>query len=244
MLLVVAVVVFLVDVRVQDQQIRTQLTSVASTADDASDPPPGMIVVLRTQSGMAAASRDGVPTADLLGRPHGFFDTRIDDVHYRGVVIGRQEGTVVALLDLQPFETGRSRLLLSLSIAELTGILASFGVVILLTRRSIRPLTRALALQRRFVADASHELRAPLTVLHTRIQLLSRRVGDGDAHKVKEQVDALMADTRALGEVIEDLLASAAMTTQTVPATESTCLRSPAPSSTARPRTPQRQGFA
>jgi signal transduction histidine kinase len=82
---------------------------------------------------------------------------------------------------------GRSRLLLSLGIAELTGILASAAVVILLTRRSIRPLTQALALQRRFVADASHELRAPLTVLHTRIQLLSRRFDDGDAHEAKER---------------------------------------------------------
>ena len=44
------------------------------------------------------------------------------------------------------------------------------------SRRSIRPLVKALALQRRFVADASHELRAPLTVLHTRAQLVARRL--------------------------------------------------------------------
>ncbi len=75
---------------------------------------------------------------------------------------------MVALIDLRPYEASRSRLLLSLAIAELAGIAVSVAVVVLLTRRSIRPLTEALALQRRFVADASHELRAPLTVLHTR----------------------------------------------------------------------------
>ena len=101
--------------------------------------------------------------------------------------------------------------------AELAGILASIAVVILLTRRSIRPLTEALALQRRFVADASHELRAPLTVLHTRIQLLGRRFDDGDAQQTKEQIDALASDTRVLGEVIEDLLASASMTSDSAP---------------------------
>jgi signal transduction histidine kinase len=90
-------------------------------------------------------------------------------------------------------------------------------VVTLLTRRSIRPLAEALALQRRFVADASHELRAPLTVLHTRIQLLARRFDDGDAKQTKEQIDALASDTRALGEVIEDLLASASMTSDNAP---------------------------
>jgi signal transduction histidine kinase len=74
-----------------------------------------------------------------------------------------------------------------------------------------------LALQRRFVADASHELRAPLTVLHTRVQMLARRFDDGDAHAAKDQIDALAADTRALGAVIEDLLASASMTVDGAP---------------------------
>jgi signal transduction histidine kinase len=124
---------------------------------------------------------------------------------------------VVALLALDSYQAGRRRLLLALGTAELAGILASIGVVILLTRRSLRPLTEALALQRRFVADASHELRAPLTVLHTRIQLLGRRFDDGDAHQAKEQIEALAADTRVLGEVIEDLLASASMAGNGVP---------------------------
>jgi signal transduction histidine kinase len=216
-LLVVGAVIFLVDVRVQEQQINSQLTSVASTADDATDPPPGMILLLRGRSGKVAASTDGLPTSDLLARPIGFFDTRIDGEHYRAVVVDKPEGRVVALLGLEPYEAGRSRLLLSLGVAEVAGILASFAVVILLTRRSIRPLAQALELQRRFVADASHELRAPLTVLHTRIQLLARRFDDGDAHQAKEQIDALVADTRSLGEVIEDLLASASMTAGTAP---------------------------
>jgi signal transduction histidine kinase len=124
---------------------------------------------------------------------------------------------VVVLLDLSSYEGGRSRLLLSLAIAELAGIAASVAVVILLTRRSIRPLSEALALQRRFVADASHELRAPLTVLHTRVQMLARRFDDGDAHAAKDQIDALASDTRALGAVIEDLLASASMTVDGAP---------------------------
>jgi signal transduction histidine kinase len=216
-LLVVGAVVFFVDIRVQEQQIRSQLSSVASTADDVTDPPPGMILVLRDRAGTVTASADRVPTTELLARPAGFSDARIDGARYRAVVVDKPEGRVVALLDFGVYEVGRSRLLLSLGIAELAGILASVAVVILLTRRSIRPLAAALALQRRFVADASHELRAPLTVLHTRIQILARRFDDGDAQQVKEQIDALASDTRGLGEVIEDLLASASMTAGDTP---------------------------
>ncbi|KAA0083580.1 sensor histidine kinase [Mycolicibacterium sp. P9-64] len=216
-LLVVGAVVFLVDVRVQNQQIADQLTSVASTADDATDPPPGMQLVLRDLTGRVQTSAADLPTADLLAHPVGFSDTRIDDREIRILVADKPQGRVVALLELSSYEEGQRRLLLSLGAAELAGILVAIAVVVLLTRRSIRPLTEALALQRRFVADASHELRAPLTVLHTRIQLLARRFEDGDAHHAKEQIDALASDTRVLGEVIEDLLASATMAGGGVP---------------------------
>jgi signal transduction histidine kinase len=216
-LLVVGAVVYFVDIRVQEQQIRSQLSSVALSADDVTDPPPGMILVLRDLAGNVQASAGGIPTAELLARPPGFSEVHIDGAPYRAVVIDKPQGRVVALLDLGPHKAGRSRMLLSLGIAELAGIVASIAVVTLLTRRSIRPLAEALALQRRFVADASHELRAPLTVLHTRIQLLARRFDDGDARQAKEQIDALASDTRALGEVIEDLLASASMTSDNAP---------------------------
>jgi signal transduction histidine kinase len=216
-LLVVGAVIFVVDVQVQKRQIADQLTSVAAMADDATDPPPGIQLVLRDLAGKVTASADGLPTAELLGRPAGFSDVRIGGAPHRVLVADKPQGRVVALLALDFYQAGRRRLLLALGTAELAGILASIGVVILLTRRSLRPLTEALALQRRFVADASHELRAPLTVLHTRIQLLGRRFDDGDAHQAKEQIEALAADTRVLGEVIEDLLASASMAGNGVP---------------------------
>ena len=69
-------------------------------------------------------------------------------------------------------------------------------------------MTQALALQRRFVADASHELRTPLTIVHTRAQLLRSRLRVED-HVGATDPDQLVADTRALGEVVEDLLLSA-----------------------------------
>lgn len=216
-LLVVGAAVFFVDAHVQNQQITSALNSVASVADDATDPPPGTMLVLRDRTGKVVASSDGLPVAELMARLAGFFDTEIDGTHYRGLIADKPQGRVVVLLDLRPYEAGRSRLLLSLMIAELVGIAASVAVVVLLTRRSIRPLTQALALQRRFVADASHELRAPLTVLHTRVQMLARRFDNGDAHAAKDQIDALALDTRALAEVIEDLLASASMTVQGAP---------------------------
>ena len=210
-LLLVGTVAYVLDVHAQAQDIAGQLSAVAARTDDVTDPPPGIALAIRAPSGAVAVS-DRAPAATtrlLTGQP-GFFDVRSHNVEYRALVADRGGGRVAALLDVTPWETGRQRLLLALVVAEVAGVAGAAAVV--LSRRSIRPLGRALALQRRFVADASHELRAPLTVLHTRAQLLARRAESHDVDPgLREQLNGLVTDTRALGDVVEDLLLSASL---------------------------------
>lgn len=211
-LLVVGLAFYLVDDHVQQQQIASQLSAVASAVDDVNDPPPGMALAIRTTKGSVAVSAHApASAATLLDGPLGYTDLHDGDVEYRGLVTDNASGRVVALLDLGPFDTGRHRLLLALAFAKVVGIATSAGVVLLLSRRSIQPLARALELQRRFVADASHELRAPLTVLHTRVQLLARRADRYTPGELRCHLDGVVAETRALGEVVEELLLSASL---------------------------------
>ncbi|MGZ4561385.1 MAG: sensor histidine kinase [Mycobacteriaceae bacterium] len=212
-LALVGAVAYFLDGQAQDREISSQLSAVVASADDVTDAPPGIALAIRAPSGAVAVS-DRAPevTRRLLDGSAGYSDVHARGVEYRALVADRAGHRVAALLDLTPWRTGRQRLLLALVMAEVAGAAGAAGVVVMLSRRSIRPLATALALQRRFVADASHELRAPLTVLHTRAQLLARRADKQDVDEgLRGQLHGLVADTRALGDVVEDLLIAASL---------------------------------
>ena len=115
------------------------------------------------------------------------------------------------MLDEAPAEAQRAGLLRALCGAGLVGIVLTAAVGAVLGRRAVRPLETALAVQRRFVADAGHELRTPLTLLSTRAQMLRRKLPRHDAadDPLAPEVDAVVADARRLGALLDDLLLAA-----------------------------------
>lgn len=78
---------------------------------------------------------------------------------------------------------------------------------LIITRRAVQPLGRALKMQRAFVQDASHELRTPLAVLDARLQILQRTLPPDDPSS--SVVAELRTDTRALIDIVNDLLLAA-----------------------------------
>ncbi|WP_288024865.1 HAMP domain-containing sensor histidine kinase [Arthrobacter sp.] len=98
-------------------------------------------------------------------------------------------------------------MLKAMAIAGLAGILAAGAIGWLSARSAIRPLGRALELQRRFVQDASHELRTPLAILDARVQLAQHKVADGsEAAGLLAQV---RRDTAGLTATVQELLLAA-----------------------------------
>jgi signal transduction histidine kinase len=207
-LLLVGAVLYGADAHIQGRQIDDQLSQAAANVDDANDPAPGMAIAIDEQDGRISVSPHApAPTATVVTGPTGFRDVQAGGVDYRALVVDQSGKKIAVLSDLTPWEEGREQLLLALLVAELAGLAAAAGVAVVLSRRAIRPLAAALALERRFVADASHELRAPLTVLHTRAQLLARRSDLDEA--LSTQLRGLVADTRALADIVGDLLLAA-----------------------------------
>ncbi|MCX4092483.1 sensor histidine kinase [Nocardia sp. alder85J] len=211
-LLVAGAVLLVVETRTGNQQMDTQLAQVAAQVDDADDPPPGMAIgIVRVGRDSSVSDNAPAPTATLLAGPVGYSSVRSGGIEYRALVVERADRRVVVLVDTRPWEQRRHHVLVALLVTELAGLAAAAGAAVSLSRRAIRPMLEALAVQRDFVADASHELRAPLTVLHTRTQLLARRAAREHLEPAwRDQLDGLVADTRALADIVDDLLLAAA----------------------------------
>jgi len=196
-----------------------RVLSDASTVDSVHDAPRNLLVTVMTPMGRESSPRlpDGLPDEQALrqvARNGGSLTETITAGGQRYLTeTNLRRGRVVQIsygLGEQEEELGR--LVIALLLSGIIAVIAAAAIGLMLARRSLRPMAEALALQRRFVADAGHELRTPLTLLSTRAQLLRRQVQRGDANSedaVRSGLDEIVDDSRALTEIVEDLLIAA-----------------------------------
>ncbi|MFC0541867.1 sensor histidine kinase [Kutzneria chonburiensis] len=193
---------------------RMVVVAAANNADDVIDPPAGMWLAMRDSHGALRVTKGmpaGLPDLSALDSHSPADDTVVELPHGHFLVHTAQppDGKIVqAVLNLEPWEAQRNRLLLGLLAAALVGLAFAAVVGVLLARRALTPLQRTLRLQRQFVADASHELRTPLTLLHTRAQLLNRALRDAP-DELRDEAAGVVRDSSRLTELVEDLLLAA-----------------------------------
>jgi signal transduction histidine kinase len=145
------------------------------------------------------------PADTAGGHPH---ESTVGSREYLVDTARSTDTTVQVAYDLTVQEQERHRLYDALALACVFGLAVAAGTGALIARRAIQPLGVAVARQLRFVADASHELRTPITQLHTRAQLLARSLAGQDS-QAAEDARRLVHNTRLLGDIVEEMLLSA-----------------------------------
>lgn len=147
------------------------------------------ITELSEETCLSLASR-----ALASGNASGF----IDDYVFQTLVSSDQ--SLVVLMNCETrFAAVRTLLLIS-GLACIGGILLAFVVSMLASGRAIRPTLRNMEQQKRFITDASHELKTPLTVISTNMQLLSMETPDNP------WVESTRKQTASLRRLVDELV--------------------------------------
>ena len=107
------------------------------------------------------------------GRESGF----LDDYCYQKFTSPGGTSTWV-FLNFESYLTTSTNLLLFSAMICAAGILLSLLIVSLLSKKAIRPFVRNEQKQKRFITDASHELKAPLAVISANMDVLALKDPD------------------------------------------------------------------
>ncbi len=156
----------------------------------------GVVVALGEDRDLREAERLRLGTLLLIGLP-------------TALLLAAFTGYQVAGAALRPVERIRSRAA-QIGQSDLTERLPQPGTGDELDRLTttlndlLGRLAEALVHERRIVSDASHELRTPISVLRTRLDVALR--GPQDAEALRAVVREAQADTRRLARLADDLL--------------------------------------
>jgi signal transduction histidine kinase len=156
----------------------------------------------------AAWIRDAAREAEVRGQADRDFETPHDHiVRLHAERFAGADGrpyVAAAVADRLELEDEYASLIRAFAVAALAALLLVGGGGYVLVRQASAPIERAMEQIRRFMADAAHQLRTPITILRTRadVALAEPREGARDAATLA----AVAREAAHLGGIAADLL--------------------------------------
>lgn len=115
------------------------------------------------------------------------------------------EGMKIAFVDTAHFDALMEQAVVTALVLFLLAAAALFLISMLFAKTAVAPVKKAWDQQRRFVADASHELKTPLTVILANHEIILSSMED-ESSKQKKWLESAQAEAIHMKALIDDLL--------------------------------------
>lgn len=138
----------------------------------------------------------------------------LKEYHLRFSQVETPMGRCFVFADITSEQAILRNLIRTFLLTGMTAFLIFLGISVMLANRAVKPVEKAWQQQKQFVADASHELKTPITVIMTDAELLhSAQCSDPEREELSESILTISGQMRGL---VEDLLELARIDNGTV----------------------------
>lgn len=127
---------------------------------------------------------------------------KIDELSDGGV---RTNTYYLSFLNIDTWIEMLAGLILTLSVVLVAALILVFLICLFFANRSIKPIKMAWDKQNQFIADASHELKTPLTTINANIDVLLAH-GDSTINREKKWLEYIKDEASRMSKLTNDLL--------------------------------------
>lgn len=118
---------------------------------------------------------------------------------YRYLHETNDDGTIVIFVDCRRGLDNASNFLKSSLIISIVGYICVFALIVLASKYVFKPVDEAYQKQKRFISNASHELKTPLTIISANNEIIEM------IHGEDESTDAINRQVKRLNQMVTSL---------------------------------------
>lgn len=141
----------------------------------------GKIAAISTQQAQEYAAR-----ALQSGRTTGIFDI------YKYSIQKTEDGNMIVFLDCRRELNTFYNFLINSILVSVLSIISIFILVVIFSKKAIKPVVLSYEKQKRFITDAGHELKTPLSVINANTEVMEIKFGESEwTRSTKNQIERL-----------------------------------------------------
>lgn len=123
-------------------------------------------------------------------------------------------GYHIAFVDARAFINDMCNLAITCVVAFICIMTAFLFIALWISKLAVKPIEEAWETQKRFIADASHELKTPLAVISANTDIIMKHPESSIADQVK-WLNSTKSEIKSMQALVQDLLALSKLQTQT-----------------------------